>query len=79
MARTKRNDLKDLLPRYTHAELADAMRDAPELCAQCGKPLTDDAPYLCDECTGMVWGNYYGPSDDDWAREAESIAGRRVA
>ena len=32
-------------------ELADAMQDAPDLCAQCGKPLDDDAPYLCDDCT----------------------------
>lgn len=53
-------------------ELADAMRDAPELCAQCGKPLTDDdAPYLCDACTerascagsdiGEPWAVRYDP------------------
>lgn len=54
-------------------ELADAMRDAPELCAQCGTPLTDDdAPYLCDACTerascagsdiGEPWAVRYDPS-----------------
>jgi len=36
-------------------ELADAMLDAPDLCAQCGKPLTDDAQYLCDDCTEAVY------------------------
>lgn len=36
-------------------ELAEAMLDAPDLCAQCGKPLTDDAQYLCDACTEAVY------------------------
>lgn len=53
-------------------ELADAMQDAPDLCAQCGTPLTDDdAPYLCDACTerascagsdiGEPWAVRYDP------------------
>ncbi len=36
-------------------ELADAMRDAPDLCAQCGQPLDDDAQYLCDDCTESAY------------------------
>lgn len=36
-------------------ELAEAMLDAPDLCAQCGKPLTDDAQYLCDPCTEAAY------------------------
>jgi len=37
------------------AELADAMRDAPDLCAQCGTPLNDTEPYLCDNCTAEAY------------------------
>lgn len=36
-------------------ELHDAMLDAPDLCAQCGKVLEDDAQYLCDSCTEHVY------------------------
>ena len=39
----------------TAAELADAMQDAPDLCASCGTPLTDDEPYLCDDCTADAY------------------------
>ena len=37
------------------AELADAMQDAPDLCAQCGTALNDTEPYLCDNCTAEAY------------------------
>lgn len=36
-------------------QFADAMTDAPDLCAQCGKPLTDTEPYLCNDCTADAY------------------------
>lgn len=60
-------------------ELDAAMIDAPELCAQCGTPLADDEPYLCDDCTARALrypDDDDGPSDDDWARVAEDIGTR---
>ena len=67
-------------------ELADAMRDAPDLCAQCGTPLTDDdAPYLCDDCTerascagsdiGEPWDVRYDPSYQPADRYGISVLG----
>lgn len=38
-----------------HDELSAAMLDAPEICAQCGRTLTDDEPYLCDTCTEAAY------------------------
>lgn len=39
----------------TAAELADAMQDALDLCASCGKPLKDDEPWICDSCTADAY------------------------
>lgn len=41
----------------------DAMVDAPELCAQCGKPLTDDEP---DDCTADVYWRDF-PDPEPWS------------
>ncbi|TXH50918.1 MAG: hypothetical protein E6Q97_19385 [Desulfurellales bacterium] len=48
-------------------ELADAMLDAPDLCAQCGAVLADDEPYLCDDCTGAAYADWRYDDPEPWS------------